>query len=216
MAYQIPNTENVSPEQAEQTLKSIHAEAVEDTQHPYTNGNHFQHKDFITAVTRLHEIKAGDPEYDIDPVEQICNDAMNQQADDKYNKAVKTSGIVDKLEDEGFTGVPTVTTETPEWQGSLWSMQSHLHHQNHEVLQNDLALHIIKAKRDGLKLSGELEQKISAYNMTAGNTEDEKEKLNTLSDEILVELAEAHGEQDRRIKKALRPSGKPKYVPNCY
>jgi hypothetical protein len=62
-SYEVPaDIESLSPDEAAGTLRKIYADAVGNPQHPHNVKTHFQHTDFVTAVTRLHEIKCPEPE----------------------------------------------------------------------------------------------------------------------------------------------------------
>jgi len=67
-----PETDDLTAEQAQRALNRMHADALTDKEHPYFNGNHPQHKDFVDYFTSLHTILATD--------EADRQDAAAQQA----------------------------------------------------------------------------------------------------------------------------------------
>ena len=200
-SFDIPVAAEMTSDQAEVSLKKIHADAVCNESHPYTNPNHVQHRDFVVAVTELHKVKAG--EALSNPIEQACNDALTEQADAKLAVATKTAGVVKQLDAKGFDDAPGLTVNTPVWKQDIWKMQLSRSNGNHELLKNDLQSHVVKAKLDGLKIPIEIQDKLSAYAMSPSQTEKDKVIQDDLSQAVLEFLGDEHGKQDRAIDSAL-------------
>jgi hypothetical protein len=53
-----PDTEGMTPEEAQAAVNQMNAAFVADPEHPYFNGNHAQHGDFVAYAHRLFEIIA--------------------------------------------------------------------------------------------------------------------------------------------------------------
>ena len=211
--FDLPVTENLTADGAREAISKVTADVIGCESHPFTNEHHPQHASFVTAMTKLHEVEGAGK---LDPVAQACQDAMTEQADKKMARAVKTAGVVKHLSDKGYTGVPAVTVNDPPWRGEIYSLQLLLENDNHQRLKNDMNQHIVHAKYLGLKIPPEIAGKVSAYNMAKDVTDADKHAEDVMAQGILEFLAAAHGEQDRKIAKALQPSGNPPYVCQAY
>jgi hypothetical protein len=98
-SYDLPNAENLLPDEAEQVLNKLHAEAIADPQHPYTNKQHPQNKDFVSVMSKLHEIKT---ENYISPIEQACQEALDIQAEKQNKLVAEAQAEMEKLAELGF------------------------------------------------------------------------------------------------------------------
>jgi len=53
-----PETDGLTPEQAQRALNRMHADFQSDRDHPFGNSGHAQHRDFADYSTKLHTILA--------------------------------------------------------------------------------------------------------------------------------------------------------------
>jgi hypothetical protein len=97
-SYDIPNTEGVTPDEAAAILDRVYAEAS-NPKHPYTNKHHPQNKDFLSAVTRLHEIKT---EGSVSPTEKICQEALDGLVVKQNKLVAEAEKELELLVDLGF------------------------------------------------------------------------------------------------------------------
>ena len=112
-SFEIPNTDGLSAEEAGQEINKITAEGME---HPYMDGNHPQHSDMVTAVTRLNEIKFADAD-ELEPLERGMQDGLDAKVTKQNDLAVEALKEMDLLTDLGFDRAD-VPDDIPEFQVS--------------------------------------------------------------------------------------------------
>ena len=85
-SFDLPNLDDLSPDQASMEINKINAVGL-DPGHPYTDGNHPQHKDFVSVMGKLNEIKYADAD-ERTPMEKGMEEALEMQEDRQNDLAV--------------------------------------------------------------------------------------------------------------------------------
>ena len=90
--YSMPgDTEYLDATESEGKLKEVMAAAGADVNHPYTNGNHVMHRDYVDYVHRLHEIVAAGREDPADKLQREAREWMEQKQEklDKEGELIR-------------------------------------------------------------------------------------------------------------------------------
>jgi len=86
-SYDVPETDFLTPEQAQAAINRMHADALNDREHPFLNANHPQCEDFAAFSRRLRAI--------IDDAAAEEKDAAQQE---KLEAAVAVTGDLSPVE----------------------------------------------------------------------------------------------------------------------
>jgi len=79
-AYDLPDFEALSPENAERVLRQYRAEIVADRDHPFSDAQHYQHGDAVKCFESLHAmIRAGEADTQADATAQELADALGDE-----------------------------------------------------------------------------------------------------------------------------------------
>ncbi|HLB73121.1 MAG TPA: hypothetical protein VJJ98_03800 [Sedimentisphaerales bacterium] len=100
--YDLPDVDSVAtPEQAAQAINRVFADAMGDSNHPYMNGNHPQHGDFLRTVAKLHEIRTQDAD-ERTPLEKGLSAALDYQQEQQEARVAEAAGVMVELVERGY------------------------------------------------------------------------------------------------------------------
>jgi len=100
--YELPSLDGIStPQEAGEAINRIYADAMADLGHPWVNGNHVQHTDFLKRVAELQEIKLEGADLRSDL--QIAMEAAVEKQDERQAaQFAEAEAVMDELADTGF------------------------------------------------------------------------------------------------------------------
>ena len=184
--YDVPVLDSdISPDEARTALKKLTADIqANQAGHPYMNGNHVLHDDYIEYKAALHEAAIADDENVID--EKLADvEAQKQERIEAMREQAQLD--LDWLRDEGLETEYTIPADLPEAKARLLRMRC----LNVSEVEQDKRLLATMLKDDlkRIKTLPKLEQLFSQFITATGFDKDLQEGL---ADEILLYLDRAY------------------------
>jgi len=100
--YELPSLDNIStPQEAGEAINRIYADAMSDTGHPWVNGNHIQHRDFLKRVDELQQIKMRDDDMR-SPLDQAMQKALDHGEQQQAARVEEGQKLMSELVVGGF------------------------------------------------------------------------------------------------------------------
>jgi len=194
-SFEIPNTDGLSAEEAGQEINKITAEGME---HPYMDGNHPQHSDMVTAVTRLNEIKFADADV-LTPLERGMQDGLDAKETKQNDLAVEALKEMDALVDLGFERAD-VPGDIPEYRVSSLKMQRMAATGDYDGLVGQIGTDAAELRRSDIPVSEAVVGALKTLLMDTGMDAAAKQEIAELavgqihaSKEALYELKKSKG-----------------------
>lgn len=128
--YDIPSSDGLSADEAAAQINRIMADVSGNSNHPYSNKLHPQHKEFMDGMQGLFEAKTINQ---ASPLEQTMQDALEQKAEKQsalVERAKAESKFLDEYEDDSFSS-DDIPDDIAEWQISLLTEKRLIHQGNY-------------------------------------------------------------------------------------
>ncbi len=173
--YEIPTSEDLTPDEAGAALEKVHADVAQDTGHPYLDEHHLLHRKFVEGVHGLHLVHTQREGGELSSVEKVMEEALDEKGVKQNELVGKAQAEMDKLVELGFEDDP-VPDDIREFQLTGLKMQRLAAEGDFEALTP-----IIGEQLRGLRQTAEIQQCFQTFvelkDLDAGVKTDITERL---------------------------------------